>query len=190
MLRCPQASPPKTGEREISGERALTTWVSSFVTYVAIVSKAHPERVADMLAYMRLIVREASKFGGNGWLTYDSVFRRNPTGSSSPWNSLDASLHKVYTANQPGKMCPPASTATRSTIKRQTVQWPLSYRSRAANWLNPGPRPEIVPPLGRENAPFLLTANDRSATRGMAEIANFLGSVHMCTSALCAMGPI
>ena len=52
------------GQREIGGERALMTWVSSFATYVAIVAGAHPERVADMLAYMRLVVREANKFGG------------------------------------------------------------------------------------------------------------------------------
>ena len=74
-------APPKPpGEREITGDKALLTWVSSFATYVAIVAEAHPSRVGDMLAYLRLIVREAGKFGGNGWLTYDSVFRRNHEG--------------------------------------------------------------------------------------------------------------
>ena len=68
------------------------TWVSSFATYVAIVAKVHLERVGDMLAYMRLIIREASKFGGNGWLTYDAVFRRNQEGSN---NTIDPSLHEV-----------------------------------------------------------------------------------------------
>lgn len=87
-------------EREIGGERALLTWVSSFSSYIAIVAEAHPERVADMLAYMRLVTREASKFGGTGWLTYDSVFRRNHEGPEQQWNYLDASLHQVYIANQ------------------------------------------------------------------------------------------
>ena len=78
-------APPKPpGEREIGGNQALLTWVSSFDTYVAIVAEVHPERVEDMLAYLRLIVREAGKFGGNGWLTYDSVFRRNQEGLSTP----------------------------------------------------------------------------------------------------------
>ena len=94
-------APPKSpGEREIGGDQALLTWVSSFATYVAIVAEVHPERVGDMLAYLRLIVREAGKFWGNGWLTYDSVFRRNQEGLSAPWNVLDASLHQVYIANQ------------------------------------------------------------------------------------------
>ena len=94
----PGLAPPKPpGEREIGGDGALVTWVSSFATYVAIVAQAHPGQVADMLAYMCLIIREASKFGGKGWLTYDAVFRQNQEGSSALWN---ASLHQVYIANQ------------------------------------------------------------------------------------------
>ena len=101
-------APPKPpGEREITGDKALMTWVSSFATYVAIIAEAHPARMGDMLAYMRLIVREASKFGGNGWLTYDAVFRRNQEGLSTPWNYIDASLHQVFIANQQGKVVVP-----------------------------------------------------------------------------------
>ena len=93
------AHPKPPSEREIGGERALMTWVSSFATYVAIIAEAHPERVSDMLAYMRLVIREASKFGGTGWLMYDSVFRRNNEGIESRWIYLDASLHEVYIAS-------------------------------------------------------------------------------------------
>lgn len=104
----PGLAPPKPpGEREIGGERALVTWVSSFSTYVAIVAEAHPERVGDMLAYIRLVIREASKFGGMGWLTYDPVFRRNQEGLSTPWNFLDASLYQVYIANQRSRIAIP-----------------------------------------------------------------------------------
>ena len=104
----PGLAPPKPpGEREIRGDRALVTWLSSFATYVAIVAQAHPECVGDMLAYMRLIAREASKFGGTGWLTYDAVFRRNREGSSAPWNVIDALLHQVYVANQQEKVAVP-----------------------------------------------------------------------------------
>ena len=89
-------------EREIGGEKALVTWF--FATYIA---EAHPERVCDMLAHMRLVVREASKFGGTGWLTYDSVFRHNHEGLGTPWNYLDASLHQVYIAGQREKVVVP-----------------------------------------------------------------------------------
>lgn len=60
-----------------------------------------------MLGYMRLIVREVSKFGGSGWLTYDAVFRRNQVGLSAPWNYIDASLHQVYITNQLGRVTTP-----------------------------------------------------------------------------------
>ena len=109
LVALPQglALPKPPGEREITGDKALMTWVSSFATYVAIIAEAHPARVGDMLAYMRLIVREASKFGGNGWLTYDAVFRRNQEGLSTPWNYIDASLHQVFITNQQGKVVVP-----------------------------------------------------------------------------------
>ena len=124
----PGLAPPKPpGEQEISGERALMTWVSSFSTYVAIVAEAHPERVGDMLAYMRLIIREASKFGGSDWLTYDSVFRRNQEGLASPWNYLDASLHGLYckSAGVPCKHCHeidhPASDCAVASLLPKTI---------------------------------------------------------------------
>ncbi len=84
-------------QREVG---SLLIWVSSFATYVAVVAQAHPDRVTDMLAYMRLIVREARKYGGNGWLTYDTVFRRNQAGRPNPWNFLDPSLHMAYIGGQ------------------------------------------------------------------------------------------
>ena len=88
-------SAPET--REVG---ALATWVTAFATYIAIVAVAHPGRVRDMLAYMRLVVREAQKFGGTGWLTYDQVFRRNRPGSDARWDQLDPSLHIAYIASQ------------------------------------------------------------------------------------------
>ena len=53
-----------------------------------------------MLAYMRLIIREAHKHGGMGWLTYDAVFRCNQQGVETPWNILDPSLLTAYIAGQ------------------------------------------------------------------------------------------
>ena len=56
---------------------SLLTWVSFFATYIAVVAQVHPDQVADMLAYMHLIIREAHKYGGNGWLTCDMVLWHN-----------------------------------------------------------------------------------------------------------------
>ena len=57
--------------REIA---AFPTWVSAFATYIVVVAEAHPERVKDMCAYMRILTREVQQYGGRGWATYDAVF--------------------------------------------------------------------------------------------------------------------
>ena len=86
-----------TEQRDI---HSILTWVSCFTTYVAIISQVHPERVIDLLAYMRLLIREANKHGGNGWLTYDMVFRRKRQGRNERWDVLDPSIHTAYIAGQ------------------------------------------------------------------------------------------
>ena len=61
-----------------------------------------------MLAYMRLVVREAQKYGtGVGWLTYDSVYRQNNQGADCRWDTLDASLHTAYIGGQGIPTVPP-----------------------------------------------------------------------------------
>ena len=86
---------------------SLYTWVSAYSTYVAIVAEVHPDRVKDMLAYMRLLVREASNHGGQGWLTYDQVFRRNRAGTNQRWDQLDPSLHISYIVTHGGPVSKP-----------------------------------------------------------------------------------
>lgn len=70
-----EALPTHLGEQAKQAEQreieSLIMWVSSFITYVAIVAEAH-------------------KHGGQGWLTYDTVFRHNNQGNSQAWNILDS----------------------------------------------------------------------------------------------------
>ena len=93
-------------QREIS---SIVSWVSCFATYLAVVLQVHPERSRDMLAYMRLVVREAYKFDGQGWLMYDSIFRKNNQGPTARWDMIDPSLHMAYIqglSNRPRVPCP------------------------------------------------------------------------------------
>lgn len=100
-------APSKAPEtREV---RAPSTWVAAFSTYVAIVAAEHPGRVRDMLAYLRLLVSEAQKYGGSGWITYDQVFRRNRPGPEARWDQLDSSLHIAYIATQADSPATPCS---------------------------------------------------------------------------------
>ena len=98
------ANQPTTPEqREIT---KIVTWVSCFSTYVAVVAQVHPQRIRDMMAYMRLMVREAHKHGGTGWLKYDKIFRKNNPGLGAAWDVLDPSLITIV-ANQGYTPCLP-----------------------------------------------------------------------------------
>ena len=81
------------GRREVPD---LVNWVQCFGTYMAIVSSKHPERMRQLLAYQTLIVREARRFGGKGWLAYDSYFRQQVVGDDKAnWSRLNQSLYAV-----------------------------------------------------------------------------------------------
>ena len=70
-----------------------------FAAYVAI--RTPDELTRQMLAYARLIIREALRHGGSGWAEYDRVFRRqvaiNPALS---WNMLEPSLQAATILGQ------------------------------------------------------------------------------------------
>ena len=77
----------KLGQPESSTDRAGTSekprkkgrissalqWVECFHTYIGVVAQQHPGRVLDLLAYASLVAR---KFKGDGWLQYDTNFRK------------------------------------------------------------------------------------------------------------------
>ena len=41
-----------------------------------MVAEAHPHRVRELMAYLRMIVPEAQRHGGDGWRSYDVLFRK------------------------------------------------------------------------------------------------------------------
>jgi hypothetical protein len=57
--------------REIS---SMASWLYCFMAYAALLCPDQETR--DRLAYARLIIREAQRHGGQGWLDYDRVFRQ------------------------------------------------------------------------------------------------------------------
>ena len=66
---------------------SLSSWVYCFAAYMAVLTT--DPRTRDMLAYRRLIIKEALRHGGTGWQEYDCTFRRQAAiNSSLPWNTL------------------------------------------------------------------------------------------------------
>ena len=108
------------------GRRHSEIW--AFSSYIAIVAETHPVRVKDMCAYMRLIVQEAQKYGGNSWLTYDSIFRRpvqQPGGTN--W-TLHCTLHTSLSVPTAASSLR-ASSAMKLTTDRRTAPWLLCHQT-------------------------------------------------------------
>lgn len=74
--------------REVS---SITSWLFCFMAYMAV--RTTDQATRDMLAYARILLREAQRQGGQGWLDYDRVFRQQAAISPTlPWNTLHPGL--------------------------------------------------------------------------------------------------
>ena len=83
------------------------TWVSCFLAYVAVLT--NDSRTRNLLTYGQLVVREAQRHSGTGWIEYDRIFRQHAALSPPTiWHELNPSLHAStvlsYRAG-PGKVC-------------------------------------------------------------------------------------
>lgn len=89
----------------------LLSWVQCFGIYMAVVASRYPERVKKLLAYQTLIVWEARRCGGKGWLSYDSYFRQQMAGDwkGDEWGRLNPYLFSS-TFLALGSPCRPSCT--------------------------------------------------------------------------------
>ena len=78
---------------------SLPTWCYCFLGFVATMTADPITR--DQLAYARIIIKEAQRQGGLGWLDYDKAFRQQmATDPSIPWNIINPSLMASTTLGQ------------------------------------------------------------------------------------------
>ena len=86
---------------------SLPSWMYCFMAYVAM--RATDPGVRDMLAYARLVIREAQRHGGSGWLDYDRVFRQQAAlDPSLKWNTLHPGIQAstlVGRTSRPATFC-------------------------------------------------------------------------------------
>ena len=67
------------------------TWVFCFLSYMAAATECDATR--DMAAYAQIVIQQARKHPGPGWLAYDQLFRQQrAAGAALPWNDLASSL--------------------------------------------------------------------------------------------------
>ena len=74
--------------REVSW---LPFWIYCFLAYLAL--RCMDKETRERLVYAQLIMREALRQGGKGWLTYDKVFRQQAAiNRSLKWNKLHPAI--------------------------------------------------------------------------------------------------
>ena len=96
---CSSKSPKK---RDLTEDwKGLVAWSVSFNAFVAIVSRKHPSKFQELLAYHATILMEALRFGCKGWLSYDKMFRehveKEPTSS---WSMLHPMFYSLTFLSQ------------------------------------------------------------------------------------------
>lgn len=85
------ASQSKSKLRQVS---SITSWAQCFMAFAAILLSAHPEMLVDLMAYGKLVMREAARHGGEGWKLYDTLFRQMKAAKKSlPWSELNGTLY-------------------------------------------------------------------------------------------------
>ena len=87
---------------------SLPIWCYCFMGYMALCTSDPATR--DQLAYARLLIKEAQRHGGLGWLDYDRAFRQQAAADPSiRWNTLIPGLQASTILGQqqagPGLFC-------------------------------------------------------------------------------------
>ena len=89
-------------QREVA---SLESWMYCFTVYMAL--RTPDMFTRRMLAYCRLIIHEAMRHGGRGWLEYDRTFRRQcEVDALLPWDRLlpDLQASTILSQRQPSGM--------------------------------------------------------------------------------------
>ena len=65
-------------------------WVECFSTLATVLAAKFPQKIPQLMAYQKTIVRASRSFTGDGWVTYDSIFWRKAAACKSlDWGQID-----------------------------------------------------------------------------------------------------
>ena len=72
----------------------ILLWVECYASLVEVLCTGHPDKVPEFMAYQRTIVKAHRTFLGEGWVTYDTCFRRKAAAMKSlQWGQVDFNLY-------------------------------------------------------------------------------------------------
>ena len=161
--------------REIS---TPLSWINCFLTYLAV--RTQDTATRDQLMYSRLVLQEAARHGGMGWIEYDRVFRKQAAlNSMLTWNSLQPGLHASAILGQ--RSC---NGVFVHYVRGQTIQ-SLSVRSHMyiiLSHLKPSIHPISGIDLKLKVSPDAQNRYSVYASRGIKANVPFPAIVYSATS--------
>ena len=54
----------------------ITSWAQCFMAYSAILLSKFPDKLVEVMAYGKMIIKEVGRHCGEGWKVYDTLFRQ------------------------------------------------------------------------------------------------------------------
>lgn len=72
----------------------IVIWVECYSILTAVLSTNYPSKTPNFMAYMRTITKAHRSFVGEGWVSYDTCYRRKAAVSKSlEWGVIDFTLY-------------------------------------------------------------------------------------------------
>ena len=72
----------------------ILLWVECFSTMVSVLSTCFPHKTPQLMAYQHTIIKAHRAFTGNGWITYDTCYRRKAAVLKTlDWGVVDFTLY-------------------------------------------------------------------------------------------------
>ena len=68
----------------------ILVWVECYTSLVTVLASRYPSKTPDLMAYMKTIVKAHRSFMGEGWVSYDTCYRRKAAAMKSlDWGTID-----------------------------------------------------------------------------------------------------
>ena len=72
----------------------ILLWVECYSSLVAVLSSKYPNKIGHFMAYQKTIIKAHRSFVGEGWVVYDTCFRRKAANMKNlDWGEVDLTLY-------------------------------------------------------------------------------------------------
>ena len=105
----------------------IMDWIQCFSTYIAVLSRAKPDRVVDLIAYLNLIINSQRRFQDFDWASYDRQFRQKASANPTlQWGTMEGTLWNLSRFNRSTRPSPSTTTFPLTTSTRKVpicLEW-------------------------------------------------------------------